>query len=371
VVIDTRALACFLLVAFSYARVNAQTISAEIDLTAGYSGEEVRTTASQIRVFGEAPARVNFFLDTTWGDRWAGDARINNDVPFESDPIGTDVFGAAYPYGGRVNLMEAYAERLFRPHGALLGVRAGKFRTPFGIYNHSDYSYTGFVRPPLVRYDGYWAFSNNWLEKGVMLTAGVPQLLIEASLGRPDDAGSARRKKGTDESIRIQGYRGQFIVGVSHARSNPYMRRRLVSGRQAFTGIDARWTHSSGIQARGEVMRGRSWDGVSTRGAYVDGYVHRPGMGPFTAVIRGEFLDYDTAPPRARFGRRVTLGTRVRWPGPMTLQLNYLHQHGDLPYIKKYSLDFSATYSLRLDHQFARSRDREHIDGSLAHKITN
>ena len=103
----------------------------------------------------------------------------------ESDPIGTDVFGAAYPYGGRVNLMEGYAERSFRPKGALLGVRAGRFRTPFGIYSRSDYGYTGFVRPPLIRYDGYWAFSNNWLENGVMVTAGVPQLFVEASIGRP------------------------------------------------------------------------------------------------------------------------------------------------------------------------------------------
>ena len=345
------------LVALASAGVEAQTLSAEIDLTAGYSGEEVRTSASQVRLFGEAPGRVNFFVDAAWGDRWAGDAPIHGDVPAESDPLGTDVFGAAYPYSGRLTIMDAYAERSFRPRGALLGVRAGRFRTPFGIYNRSDYSYAGFIRPPLIRYDGYWALSNNWLEDGVMMTAGVPQLLVEASVGRPSDAGFAKRKIGTDGSVRVQAYRGQFIVGVSHARSNPYMRRRTVTGRQVFTGIDGRWTHRSGIQARGEFLKGRSWDGVSTVGAYIDGYVHRPGMGPFTAVVRGEFLDYDTAPPRARFGRRLTLGTRVRWPGPVTLQLNYLRQHGDLPYIKKETIDFTATYSVRFDHRFTRSVD--------------
>lgn len=71
-----------------------------------------------------------------------------------------------------------------------------------------------------------------------------------------------------------------------------------------------------------------------------------------------KFLDYDTAPPRARFGRRLTLGTRVRWPGPVTVQVNYLRQRGDLPYIKKHSVDFSATYSLRFDHQFTRPAGR-------------
>jgi len=355
---QTRAFACLLLIALPAARAHAQTISTEIDLTAGYSGEEVRTTASQIRLFGEAPAGVGFFVDTVWGDRWAGDAPITGNVPSGSDPIGTDVFGAAYPYGGRVHLMEAYAERYFRPGRALLGVRAGRFRTPFGIYSRSDYGYTGFVRPPLVRYDGYWAVSNNWLEDGVTLTAGAPQLFVEGSISRPHDVGFAKRRKGTDGSVRVQGYRGQFIVGVSHARSNPYLSPRFAVGRQAFTGVDVRWAHSAGIHARAELLKGQAFEGVSTTGAYVDGFLHRPGMGPFTAVVRGEFLDYDAAPPRARSARRLTLGTRVRWPGPVTLQLNYLRQHGDLPYIKKHSLDFSATYSLRLDHQFSRSRVR-------------
>ena len=81
-VIRTLALACLLLIARPAAHVHAQTISTEIDLTAGYSGEEVRTAASQIRLFGEAPGRVNFFLDAAWGDRWAGDAPIIGDVPF-------------------------------------------------------------------------------------------------------------------------------------------------------------------------------------------------------------------------------------------------------------------------------------------------
>jgi len=150
----------------------AQSVAAELDLTAGYSGEEIRAAASQLRVFGEAPAGIGFFVEAAWGDRWAGDAPVVGAGLNGVDPIGTDVFGAAYPYSGRVTLMEAYAERSFTPRGALLGVRAGRFRMPFGIYNRSDYSYAGFIRPPLIRYDGYFAVSNNWLENGVTLTAG-------------------------------------------------------------------------------------------------------------------------------------------------------------------------------------------------------
>ncbi len=56
-------------------------------------------------------------------------------------------------------------------------------------------------------------------------------------------SGFAVRRKGTDTSVRVQGYRGQFIVGASYARSNPYISPRFAVGRQAFGGIDARWAH--------------------------------------------------------------------------------------------------------------------------------
>lgn len=342
-----RASAGLLLVAVLGASPHAQTAVAEFDLTSGYSGEEIRSAASQVRLFGEAPARVGFFAEAAWGDRWTGDAPVIGDIPIGVDPVGTDVFGAAYPYSGRIRLLEMYAERFFQPRGALLGVRAGRFRTPFGLYRRGEHGYTGFVRPPLIRYDGYFAVSNNWLEEGVMLTAGAPHLLVEGSMSRPHDVGYSRRRNGTNGSVRVQGYRGPFIVGVSHARSNPYLPARFAAGRQAFTGLDVRWTHTAGVQARGEFLRGQPFEGVTTTGWYLDGIVHRPGMGPFTAVARGEVLDYTAPAPRARSARRFTLGTRVRWPGPVTLQLNYVRQRGDLPHIKAHSIDFSATYSFR------------------------
>ena len=325
------------------------TVAAEFDLTAGYSGEDVRATATQMRLFGRAPGNVDFFGEVVWADRWAGDAPVIGGGLTGVDPTGTDVFGAAYPYGGHAVLMEIYAERFFRPRGALLGVRAGRFRMPFGIYTRSDYGYSGFLRPPLIRYDGYFGVSNNWLEEGAMFTAGVPQLFVEGGVSRPHDVGFAVRRSGTDASVRVQGYRGQFVVGASYARSNPYLSPRFAVGRQAFSGVDVRWAHPAGLQARGELLKGHSYEGVSTLGWYVDGIVHRPGMGPFTALVRGESLDYDAAPGRARAGKRVTLATRVRLPGPVTLQLNYLRQQGDLPRIKSHSIDFSATYSFRVD----------------------
>jgi hypothetical protein len=332
------------------ARAQTKTTTAELDLTAGYSGEEIRAVASQLRLFGQTVAGIDFLVEAAWGDRWSGDAPLLGESVSGMDPMGTDVFGAAYPYKGRVQVMEAYAERYFRPRSALFGIRAGRFRSPFGIHTRSDYGYSGFVRPPLIRYDGYFGLSNNWLEEGAMLTAGVPHLVVEASVSRPHDVGFAIRRSGTNASVRVQGYRGQLIVGASYARSNPYLSPRFAVGRQAFAGVDARWSHSSGVQARGEFLKGHSYEGVSTNGFYVDGTVHRPGMGPFSALVRGEWLDYIAPSPRAREARRLTLGTRISLPGPVVVQLNYLRQRGDLPHLKKHSIDVSATYSLRFDH---------------------
>lgn len=347
--VRSRSLAWLVLIVAAAAPAHAQTISTELDLTGGYSGEEVRAAASQLRIFGEAPAGVQFFAEAASGQRWAGDYPVIGAGLIGADPMGTDVFGAAYPYSKRVELIEVYAERYFRPRGLLVGVRGGRFRTPFGIYSRSDYGYSGFIRPPLIRYDGYFGLSNNWLEHGATFTAGIPALFVEASLSRPYDVGSSHRRAGTDGSIRVQGYRGPVIVGLSHVRSNPYLPARFAIGRQAFTGVDFRFARS-GVQVRGEILKGHSHEGgVSTLGWYVDGVVHRPGMGPFAAVIRGESLDYDAQPTRAREAKRFTIGTRVRWPGPVTLQLNYMRQAGDLPHIKKRSIDFSATYSFRYD----------------------
>ena len=110
--------------------------------------------------------------------------------------------------------------------------------------------------------------------------AFVPHLFVEASVSRPHDVGFAIRREGVDASIRAQGYRGQFVLGASYARSNPYLSPRFAVGRQAFSGADVRWAHPSGLQARGEILKGHSYEGVSTIGWYLDGFIHRPGWAP-------------------------------------------------------------------------------------------
>jgi hypothetical protein len=309
-----------------------QSVEVEADVTVGYSTDGVSAAATQIRLFGEAGSRLRIYVEGAWAGRSHDDE--------------TDAFGAAYPYGNRVQAIETYAEGLFRPRGALIGVRAGRFRTPFGIYGRSDYAYSGFLRAPLIRYDGYFALSNNFLEHGAELIAGIPQLYVATSVGVPADAGSARRRSGVDSVSRIQGYYGPWIVGVSRINTTPYLPERFARGRSVFTGVDLRWTHA-GVQVVGEWITGRPFDGTRTDGWHADAIVHRKGMGPVTAVWRSEALDYDAAPPRARHAQRHTAGARVRLLRNLSAQINVLHQTGDLSESSATALDVAVTYSVR------------------------
>lgn len=312
----------------------AQSITGEVAVTVGAStnNNEV-AAATQVRLFGDARAGIRYFAEASWAGTTEGDS---------------DAFGAAYPYGNRLQVVESYGERIFTPQGSLLAVRAGRYRTPFGISGGSDHAYTGFLRAPLIRYDGYFALSNNFLEHGVDVLVGSPRLSLEASLGRPADIGTAVRRPGTDGVVRLQAYAGPFIVGVSHIRTSPYQPSPFSIGRTEFTGVDARFMRE-GIQVRGEIIAGHPFDGVTTTGWYADAIVHHVGMGPVTAVARVEQLDYDT--PVSAFvlhTRRQTIGARVRVFDALSAQINVLHQTGqlDAAYGSR-ALDVAVTYTFR------------------------
>jgi len=309
-----------------------QSVQVEADVTGGYSTERVSAAATQVRLFGEAGSWLRVYSEASWAAR--------------SDDTASDVFGAAYPYGNRLQAIEAYAEGLFRPRGALIGFRAGRFRTPFGIHGRSDYAYSGFLRAPLIRYDGYFALSNNHLEHGAELIVGIPHLYAATTVGAPADVGSAQRRSGVDSVSRVQGYYGPWIVGASRIVTTPYMPERFARGRSVFTGVDLRWTHA-GVQVVGEWITGRPFDGTHTDGWHADVIVHRPWMGPVTAVWRSEALDYEAPLPRARRAERHTAGARVRLLRNLSTQINVLHQTGDLSDSFSTALDFAVTYSVR------------------------
>ena len=255
---------------------SGQSVAVELNQTVGISSDDLSAVATQLRAFGELGAGVRFMGEGSWATR-SGDE--------------SDAFGAGYPYDKRLQVIEAYGERTFQPGRLLVGVRAGRYRTPFGISSGSDQAYTGFLRAPLIRYDDYFALSNNFLEHGVDLIVGVPRLTLEVSAGVPADVGPASRRSGLDTVIRGQGAFGSLIVGVSYVNTEPYQPADFAYGRAVFVGTDVRFMRG-GVQARGEWITGRPFDGTTTSGGYSDLIIHRPSMNPITAVLRAEYLAY-------------------------------------------------------------------------------
>jgi hypothetical protein len=314
--------------------MHAQSITVEAALTGGASTDEVMAAATQLRLFGDVKGGIRFFGEASWAGREL------SDLEHESDS-----FNAAYPYTNRVQVIEAYAERTFRPRGGVVGVRAGRFRPPFGIYNASDHAYSGFLRAPLVRYEEYSPLSNNQLEQGADLVVGVPRLMVEAALGAPGDVGEVVRQSGLDTVVRAQGYYGPLIAGVSYMRTQPSETAPATDERNHVAGVDLRWMHA-GVQLRGEWMTGHPFGAGTTTGWYADALIHRTRMGPVTAVVRVERLDFDDVESGANYLSRQTVGARVQLGGGVALQVNTLHQTGDDEYAPL-AFDVAVTWSVR------------------------
>jgi hypothetical protein len=103
----------------------------------------------------------------------------------------------------------------------------------------------------------------------------------------------------------------------------------------------------AGVQLRGEWLTGRPFDRVSTRGGYVDAIVHRPSMGPVTAVARIERLDY-FAGPFSSFPRRYAAGVKIRGPRYLVAQVNFVRQPNDrMGHEGHTSLDVGLTFTVR------------------------
>jgi hypothetical protein len=304
----------------------------EIAVTGGASTQSVGAAATQVRVFGEPKRNLRFFLETAWATQ---SGRVS------------DAFGGAYPYDGEAHAIETYGEFMHSSPAALLGVRAGRYRTPFGLHARGDHAYNGYTRPPLIRYDDYFGLSNNFLEGGVNVVAGIPALRAEISLGAPQDVGEARRRHGLSPVVRMEGYVRGLIVGASHMRSRPYDRRAFVQGDLVFTGVDLRYMRG-GYQIRGEWISGRPFDNVTTTGWYLDGSVHRSALGPVTLVGRVEQLDYD-AGRFSRYDTRYTAGARIRLPRGLVAQVAASHQpRGFFGDTQTTALDAAVTWVLRV-----------------------
>lgn len=320
-------------VCFVPAGVRAQTAAVEVVQSVGASSESVAAAALQLRGLADSGRGLRAVVEGSWADR--------------SRDAG-DVFGSAYPYGGRVDLIEAYAE-WGRAGNGLRAVRAGRYRTPFGLASASDHAYIGFLRPPLVRYATYWALSSGYLEQGLDVLAGVSRLSLEVSASKPADVGAAIRRDGrATVTARAEVVAGPAVVGVSRLDTTPYSPARFASGRARFTGIDLR-AMAGGVQVRGEWLDGQPFDGRATNGGYLDVIVHTRRMDRVTALGRVERLDYDAPTQFALVTHRLAAAMRVRaWSGA-AVSLGISHQGGQQTQRRRTALDVGLTWVLRQD----------------------
>ena len=308
----------------------AQTMITELDATVGASTEDVEAAATQLRIFGEGPAKWRFYVEGTWADVWGPES---------------DAFGSAFPYNDRLRPMEVFAEKTVTRQRFLVGTRLGRYRTPFGLYSRSDHGYAGFLRAPLIRYGDYWALSNNFLETGASVLAGTSRLQAEVSLGIPQDEDEQHRRRGLDRVARLQGSFGTVIVGTSYIHTQPTKERPWATGSTEFTGLDARWM-MGGVQVRGEWLDGRSFSGTRTFGGYADVIIHPRFMGPVTAVARAERLDY-VAGPFSSYPRRYTAGARIRLASMLIAHVNVLHGSAYESERRQSAVDVALTFTAR------------------------
>lgn len=318
-------------------RAAAQTVAVEVTQSAGTSSESIDFAAAQARVFAEPWRGWRITTEASWGAR--------------SRPE-SDVFGTAYPYAGRLDVIEAFAE-WFRRGDGVRAVRAGRYRLPFGLSSASDHAYIGYLRPPLIRYGDYYALSSGYLEHGVDALVGVGRVSIEASVGRPADVGVARRRPGTTGAVRGELALGPMILGASMVDTTPYLPATFALGRAHYTGVDLR-VMRRGVQVRGEWLDGRPFDGTTTRGGYLDLIVHTRWMDRVTALGRAETLDYDTIPRFALNSHRVSGGARVRLFRGVAVALGVSHQLGQMTQRRRTAIDTAITWAWRTDRSFSR-----------------
>lgn len=327
-----RALAVWVLAAATATPASAQTAVLDVTQSVGTSSEAVSAAGVQVRALAEPSRGLRLVAEGAWGDR--------------RGPV-SDVFGTAYPYGGRIDVIEAYAEWVRRGTG-LRAVRVGRYRTPFGMSGASDHAYLGFLRPPLIRYGSYYALSTGYLEHGLDVLAGAGPVSIEGSVGRPGDVGDAIRRPGTTRTGRAEVAGRGLVIGLSAIDTTPYLPATFAKGRARYTGVDLRWMRN-GVQVRGEWLDGQPFDGTTTTGGYLDAIVHTRRMDRVTALARVETLDYDTTSRFALKTHRLSAGARMRLWQQLAISAGLAHQFGQQTQHERTALDAGITWAWRTD----------------------
>ena len=282
---DERARACRRRPALSSAGASAQaqSVTAEADVTVGHSTENIDAAAAQLRLFGSVKADGGS-TGRSPGRRCRRARRTRS-----ARPIPTT--GSSGP--------SRRTPRRCSTRRELVGLRPGDTVRRSASSSQSDQAYSGFLRAPLIRYGDYFALSNTFLESGADFLAGTSSLFVEGSVGVPQDQGSSRRARGVDAVVRVQGYahlphRSARATSTA-GRARPAISSRGACGSAAWT---CAWTRRHRSPA-GEWIQGRA---LHRRGAtrrlcrrnhpsHRDGTAHARRAGRADRLRRGRLLD--------------------------------------------------------------------------------
>ena len=286
----------------------AQTLAVQAQQAVGTSTESITGGAAQVRVLGEPRRRA-----AGGRRRGVGHARSHDGVRRVRHGLSRTA--------ASIEIIDAYVEYL-RPRGrGLRAVKAGRYRAPFGIWSAGDHA--------LSRLPAAAAHPLRWLLRAVERLSrarrgGDRRRAASVARGERRPPGRCRRWRcAAPASTRCCAPRsahGPVIVGASYLDTMPDQPPRFAQGRAHFGGADLRVMHA-GVLVRGEWIGGRPFDGIATRGGYLDLLVHRPGLGPVTLLGRAERLAYDArraarALHASIHRRRPACGSGAGWRWP-------------------------------------------------------
>ena len=191
--------------------------------------------------------------------------------PGPHDESGSDAFGAAYPYD-RDAAADGDVRRATVPaRGAAL---VGSRRPLPRAVRHLRPERSRLQRLPAraahpVR-QRTGRSRTRFSKRGVDVLAGRPSLYSrDEPRARRSETRGVRAAAGARHGDPRAGVLRSLIVGASYLHTQPSRTRPFVQGDMEFGGVDARWMRG-GVQLRGEWIGGRPFDGVATRGGYVD-----------------------------------------------------------------------------------------------------
>ncbi|MDO8586503.1 MAG: porin [Armatimonadota bacterium] len=188
-----------------------------------------------------------------------------------------------------------------------LAVRAGKFRTPFGIHQPAEIDYFGFINRPIAKDAPAAGMSLSRASNGVRFSTGKPEMEIQLSI--LDGTEEMNSAVGRNVLFRAQRYAGHLITGF-----NAYQGHNADAQRFNVWGVDWRYSKPHLI-VRGEALKG-SLGPDRLQGGYVDVFYHFATIPALTLFARMEALSENST-------RAVTGGCKYVLSRKSTLNVNW------------------------------------------------